>query len=87
MVVAHNGEDALLQLDPPPNVVLLDVNMPVLDGFQFLEAFRSHPGCAETPVILTTGVARVKEVRTRLTGKALYSFCPNRTISTSCSKV
>jgi CheY-like chemotaxis protein len=76
VTVAHNGEDGLLHSDPPPDVVLLDVNMPVLDGFQFLEAFRSRSGCAETPVILTTGAARVKEVRSRLGGKGIVLVLP-----------
>jgi CheY-like chemotaxis protein len=76
VTIAHNGEEALQSLDPLPNAVLLDVNMPVLDGFQFLEAFRVQPGCAETPIILTTGAARVKEVRARLSGKGVVLVLP-----------
>jgi len=41
-----NPEDALVQLKkqgqiPPPNVILLDINMPQMDGWEFLEKLRA----------------------------------------------
>ena len=36
---AQNGKEALdLLAEEPADVVLLDINMPVMDGFQFVEA-------------------------------------------------
>jgi CheY-like chemotaxis protein len=37
-----------------PDLVLLDVQMPGLDGPQTLAALRSHPGLAEVPVLFLT---------------------------------
>jgi CheY-like chemotaxis protein len=38
----------------PPNAVILDLLMPVMDGFEFLDKFRDVPGCGTTPVIVWT---------------------------------
>jgi CheY-like chemotaxis protein len=39
---------------PCPDLVLLDVNLPKVDGPNVLSAFRKHPECAQTPVIVVT---------------------------------
>ena len=53
VVEAVNGEDALVKvMHGPPRAILLDLNMPVVDGFQFLHDLREKPGCADIPVIV-----------------------------------
>ena len=53
---ASNGEHALRWLThpshPPIDLILLDINMPVMDGFTFLKALRDEPQHAHTPVIM-----------------------------------
>ena len=51
-----------------PRVVLLDLEMPVLDGFGFLQAFRATPGCAGIPVVVLTAKDLTREDRKRLQG-------------------
>ena len=52
---AVNGQDALDRVGHSlPRVILLDLEMPVMDGFAFLHAFREQPGCQEIPVIVIT---------------------------------
>ncbi len=52
---AANGREALAKVAANrPKVVLLDLEMPVMDGFAFLHAFRDLPGCREIPVIVIT---------------------------------
>lgn len=56
-----NGELALSYLQAAlaggealPDLILLDINMPVLDGWQFLAAFSALPKPREVPVIMLT---------------------------------
>ncbi len=53
--LAADGEAALgAALDDPPDLIVSDVNMPVLDGFGLVRALRSDPRTATIPVILLT---------------------------------
>ncbi|MDF1563121.1 MAG: response regulator [Deltaproteobacteria bacterium] len=49
---AVNGKDALSRVEKEPDLILTDLDMPVMDGFAFLEAFRARPDGKETPVIV-----------------------------------
>ena len=54
---AANGEEALRRLhdgSAPPGVILLDLMMPVMDGWTFLGAQRRDPAIAEIPVVVTS---------------------------------
>lgn len=55
--VASCGADGLLHLQagPPPDLVLLDLFMPMLDGRTVLEQMRADPRLVSVPVILMTG--------------------------------
>ncbi len=53
--VVHDGQAALdAVLDDPPDLVLLDVMMPVLDGVEVLRRLRANPATAALPVVLLT---------------------------------
>jgi CheY-like chemotaxis protein len=39
---------------PCPDVLLLDLNLPKVDGPRVLSEFRKHPDCSDTPVIVVT---------------------------------
>jgi CheY-like chemotaxis protein len=56
VVAAGNGAEALERLrgEPVPNVILLDVSMPVMDGFDFLRFRNDDPRLAAVPVVLVT---------------------------------
>ena len=52
-----NGEQLLKQLTAgkaPPTLVLLDLNMPILDGFQTLAQLRSQVAYETLPVVILT---------------------------------
>ena len=52
---AENGSEALENLaSVRPALILLDLMMPVMDGFAFLEAMRQRPGFAHIPVVVVT---------------------------------
>ena len=50
---AGNGAEALKKVQTsPPDAVILDLVMPIMDGFQFLERCRALPGCEHLPVVV-----------------------------------
>ncbi|MGG2398755.1 7TM diverse intracellular signaling domain-containing protein [Pseudomonas sp. SH1-B] len=52
---ADNGAEALeLLRDETVDAVLLDCQMPIMDGFATCRAIRALPGCAEVPVLAIT---------------------------------
>ncbi len=62
---ARDGASALrLILATPPAMVILDVNMPKLDGFSVLRALRGQSVCARTPVLMLTARKSAADVKT-----------------------
>lgn len=58
-VCAFNGKEALEKLESEkPNLIVLDVMMPEMDGFSFCSEIRSSPKNINIPVIMLTGVAK-----------------------------
>jgi two-component system alkaline phosphatase synthesis response regulator PhoP len=56
--IAYNGKDALeLARNQTYGLVLLDVMMPELDGYQVCEAIRSIERNSDVPVVMLTAVA------------------------------
>jgi signal transduction histidine kinase/CheY-like chemotaxis protein len=67
--VASNGREALDRLIAErPNLVLLDLMMPEMDGFEFLAEFRKNPKFVSTPVIVVTAADLSLADRRRLDG-------------------
>ncbi|MBU2099221.1 MAG: response regulator [Gammaproteobacteria bacterium] len=56
--LANNGEKALqiCQSDSPPDLLLLDIMMPGMDGFDVAKALRSHPSSENIPIIFVTAM-------------------------------
>lgn len=55
VVVAHNGEEGLNAISEHlPDMILLDLNMPLMGGVQVLEAIRSNPKTKDLKVIVIT---------------------------------
>ena len=53
--VASSGEDALnLILDRPPNLILLDLNLPHMNGFEICRRLRAEATTARVPILILT---------------------------------
>jgi serine phosphatase RsbU (regulator of sigma subunit) len=61
--IATNGPKALelAKVAPPPDLVLLDVMMPEMDGYEVCKRLKSDPGTREIPVIFLTGQTEVED--------------------------
>jgi CheY-like chemotaxis protein len=58
-----SGPDALTATgDWPPDVILLDVMMPVMDGPTTLKRLRERPGTVNTPIVFMTARAQAREI-------------------------
>jgi len=58
VVEACNGEEALRMIDETqPDLVLLDIGMPVLDGFAVARKIRENPRLGSLPVVAVTAYA------------------------------
>src|SRR2546421_338356 len=59
IVTATNGKKALdcLKEIPPPRLILLDLTMPEMDGWEFLSRLRTDPAISHIPTIIVSGTA------------------------------
>lgn len=63
VMTASNGEEGLeLLKQQTPDIVLLDLLMPKLNGFKFIETIKQNPTTAHIPVIVFSSVANQKQV-------------------------
>jgi len=55
VIVAYNGQEGIEKArKEKPDLVILDVLMPVADGFTFADQFRKDPSLAKIPVLAVT---------------------------------
>lgn len=72
---AEDGQEALVKLNGPPlpNYIFLDLNMPVMSGFECLAHLKKIPDLEKTPVIIySTSKNSVDIKRTASLGAAAY---------------
>jgi class 3 adenylate cyclase len=76
--VAENGRQALALLrERPFDLILLDIVMPEMDGYQVLEQIRADPRLRHIPVVVLSGVEDMESiVRCIELGAADYMFKP-----------
>src|SRR2546423_7511398 len=52
---AANGAEALEYVrEQRPDLIVLDLMMPVMDGWTFVEECRREPGCDDVPIVVTS---------------------------------
>ncbi len=70
VIEAENGRVALSRMEAGtlPDLILLDLMMPEMDGFEFASRLRSDPRWSDIPVIVLTAKDITDEDRVRLNG-------------------
>jgi signal transduction histidine kinase/DNA-binding response OmpR family regulator len=75
VIEAENGRTALAQMrKTQPELIVLDLMMPEMDGFQFLEELRQHEVWRSIPIIVVTAKELTLEDRQRLNGSVEKIF-------------
>ncbi len=60
---AENGKQAIEQAQQlKPDIILLDVMMPEMDGFEACAFIRKIPECEHTPILMMTGLEDIKSI-------------------------
>ena len=83
VVQAENGQDGLDKLElKKPDLIITDVNMPVMDGIVFVERCRARPQTVATPILILTTESS-DELKTRgreagATGWIVKPFDPEK---------
>lgn len=68
MEVVHlaSGSEVVQQLEdqdsPPYDIILCDVKLPGVEGFELLQRFKQHPGWSGIPVVMVTSMGREADV-------------------------
>lgn len=63
VITAYDGKEALQKVEEErPDLVVLDVMMPYMDGFEVLQNLRRNPSTREIPVIMLTAKAQDQDV-------------------------
>jgi CheY-like chemotaxis protein len=87
--VANNGVEALLQVGvpPPPDLIFMDLNMPVMDGYECLVELKKKPGYKDIPVVIFTTSKNVRDIeRAQKLGASLF-FTKPTDFEMLCSKL
>ena len=72
---AANGREALEKIDPedPPCLIITDLMMPVMDGWELAKHLESDPKLASIPRVLCSGVADLAKKARDLTALAHFT--------------
>ncbi len=87
--VANNGIEALkeVQVPPPFDVIFLDLNMPIMNGFECLNNLKLQENYRDIPVVIFTTSKSSKDIQqTKELGASLY-FTKPTSFSMLCSKL
>ncbi len=57
VAIAENGTEGLARTEGQPELIVVDLMMPNLSGYDFVKQLRSIEGHADTPVIAASGLA------------------------------
>jgi signal transduction histidine kinase len=72
---AANGQLAIGILEQNvPAAIVLDLKMPIMNGFQFLQRVQDHPRWSVVPVFVFTSMDITQDIRTSLNGRAAGIF-------------
>ena len=75
--IANQGRFADRQMFPPPEIVFLDLKLPHMNGFEFLQWFRQNRPNSPIPIVVLSSSDETKDrERARILGVAAFHLKP-----------
>ena len=87
--VANNGREAIEQLKypPPPDLIFLDLNMPVMNGYECLEFLKNETRYKNIPVVIFTTSKNINDIeKSKKMGAKLFFTKPTN-FNILCNKL
>ncbi|PWV49828.1 response regulator [Chitinophaga sp. S165] len=67
VITARNGEEGLsMAIQHLPDLVISDIYMPAINGYELLDRFREHPQLCKIPVLITSAKKEDNEIKDAL---------------------
>lgn len=85
VIVTSNGEEALQQAPQVmPDIIMMDVRMPRMTGYDACRAMKAHPQLKDIPVVFLSAKGQESEIQTGLDAGAeeylLKPFAPDQLV-------
>lgn len=77
IMTVNNGKEALaiIESDIIPEIILLDINMPIFNGWDFLNSFYKHPKYSTSKIVIMLGETLSKDMLEIATNKYnIYNY-------------
>ena len=89
IVVASDGEEGLAKaLTEKPDLILLDIMMPKLDGLGFLKKLRADENAPKIPILITSNLSAIDKISEGIAlGVKGYIIKSNETLDTIVREV
>lgn len=87
--IANNGREAMEQIEipPPPDLIFLDLNMPIMNGYEFLSTIKKTPQYKNIPVVIVTTSKSKQDIElSKELGASLFFTKPS-SFSILCNKL
>ena len=87
--LANNGLEALqsIKIPPPFDIIFLDLNMPIMNGFECLSSLKKQEQYKNIPVVIFTTSKNFHDIeRTKELGASLF-FTKPTSFNTLCNKL
>jgi len=78
--IANNGLEALQQMEisTPPELIFLDLNMPIMNGYEFLSSLKSTPRFSKIPVVIITTSRSTQDIeQSKKLGASMFFTKPS----------
>jgi len=82
-LTAQSGHDAIrLAANEQPDLILLDIAMPVMDGMEVLEVLKADSSTADIPVMFVTGIMENEKILRAIEKHTVVDYIPKPIVIT-----